>query len=272
MPRRPRVPVAAKGEQQMPEQQGTSVTHKVLALLGAFSADAAVLSLSDLSRRSGVSLATTHRRVAELVEWGALERTADGRLRIGLRLWEVASLAPRGLGLRDVALPFLQDLLRVTQKQVVHLAVREELNVVFVERMRGRGGPAVYSRAGGRYGDFATGVGLILLAYAPAAVQQSVLDSPLTRYTDKTVIDPGRLRSLLAGIRRDGYSVSDRMVDDNLLSVGAPIYASDQVVAALSVAAAADEQSPAALISLVRATALGISRALTRANLEPLTA
>jgi DNA-binding IclR family transcriptional regulator len=251
----------------VPEHPGTSVTHKVLALLGAFSADAPILTLSDMARRAGVSLPTAHRRVAELVQWGALERTADGRYSIGLRLWEVATLAPQSLGLRDVAMPFLQDLMAVTQRQVVHLAVREDLDVVFVERIRGHGAPPVRSRAGGRYGAFATWVGLVLLAHASPAVQERVVNSSPFRYTDRSMSQPGKLISLLAGIRRDGYAVSDRMVDNQILSVGAPVHGPNRTaVAALSVAVAAGSQSPAALIPLVRSTALGISRALAHAS------
>lgn len=56
----------------------SSVTTKVLALLGAFDAQHRELTLSELARRAGVSLPTAHRRAAELVEWGALEKTPAG--------------------------------------------------------------------------------------------------------------------------------------------------------------------------------------------------
>ena len=112
-----------------------SLTYRTLDLLACFTPDQPIRSLSELSHHSGLPLTTTHRIVTDLVEWGALERTADGGLQIGLRLWEVASLAPRGLGLRERALPFLEDLYVVT-RQNVQLAVREGLELVFVERHR----------------------------------------------------------------------------------------------------------------------------------------
>ncbi len=59
------------------------------------------LTVTELARRTGLPLTTTHRLAGELVAGGALERGEDGRYRIGLRLWEIASLAPRGLGLRE---------------------------------------------------------------------------------------------------------------------------------------------------------------------------
>ncbi len=241
---------------------GRSVTSKVLALLEAFSPTAPELTQSELARRAGLSLPTAHRRLAELVEWGALERGPDGRYRIGLRLWEVASLAPRGLGLRELALPFLEDLYETTH-QNVQLAVREHLEVVFVERIAGRQAVPVLTRVGGRFALHATGVGLVLLAYAPAEVQEEALGSPLHRFTELTIVDPKRLRRVLAGIRRDGYAVSDRQVTMDALSVAAPVYGpSGSVTAAVSLVVYADGAQPRALAPLVQTAARGISRTL----------
>ena len=83
------------------------VIGRALQLLDAFSADRPELTLSDIARRAGMPLSTTHRLLHELCAWGAVERAEDGVYRIGLRLWELGSLAPRGQGLRERALPFL---------------------------------------------------------------------------------------------------------------------------------------------------------------------
>jgi len=241
---------------------GRSVTSKVLCLLEAFTPATPALTLSELARRSGVSLATAHRRVAELLEWGALERGADGRYRIGLRLWEVASLAPRGLGLREHAMPFLEDLYEVTHENV-QLAVREDLEVVFVERIAGRSAVRVLTRVGGRFAMHATGVGLVLLAHAPPEVQEEVLGAPLRSYTEETITDPRRLRRLLADVRRRGYAVSSRQVTMDAVSVAAPIFGPERtVVASVSLVVQADTARPRTLAPVVQAAARGISRAL----------
>lgn len=239
-----------------------SVTAKVLAMLEAFTPSTPDLSLSELARRAGVSLPTAHRRAAELVAWGALERGADGRYRIGLRLWEVASLAPRGLGLRDAAMPFLEDLYEVTHENV-QLAVREGLELVFVERIAGRYAVPVLTRVGGRFALHATGVGLVLLAHAPAEVQEQALASPLHAYTPKTITEPDRLREVLAAVRRNGYAVSDGQVTLDALSVAAPIRGrGDAVVAAVSLVVRAGSAEPMTLAPLVQTAARGISRTL----------
>ncbi|QSB16725.1 IclR family transcriptional regulator [Natronosporangium hydrolyticum] len=248
----------------MHTQPGRSVTSKVLALLGAFGPADPALTLSELARRAGISLPTAHRRVAELVEWGALERGEDGRYRIGLRLWEVGALAPRGLGLREQALPFLEDLYDVTHENV-QLAIRDGLELVFIERIAGRHAVPVLTRVGGRFALPATGVGLVLLAHAPAEVQEQLLAAPLRRYTALTITDPSALRRVLADVRRQGYAVSDRQVTMDSFSVAAPIRGPDDaVVAAVSLVVAHERADPLTLAPLVRAAGRGISRALRR--------
>ena len=231
-------------------------------MLGAFTRERPALALSDIARAVDVPLSTAHRLVAELCAWGALERGDDNRYRVGLRIWELGALAPRGLGLREAALPFMEDLYEVTHENV-QLAVRDDIEVVFVERFAARDAVAVYTQVGGRFALPPTGVGLVLLAHAPIEVQERVLAGPLTRYTPHTVTDPRQLRGLLAEVRRTGVAISDRQVTTDAVSVAAPIEVRGSVVAALSIvvrgnsAAAVRTMTPG-----VRAAARGISRTL----------
>src|SRR5690606_8588851 len=71
-----------------------SVLRRALRILDTIKDAGEGLSLSEISRRSGVPLSTTHRIVGELHEWGALERDESGEYRIGLRLWEIAAATP----------------------------------------------------------------------------------------------------------------------------------------------------------------------------------
>lgn len=243
-------------------QAPRSLAAKALDVLAAFDADHAELTLSEISRRAGLPLTTAHRLVRDLTGWGALERDDRGCYHVGLRLWEVAALAPRGLLLRESALPYLQDLYEATHENV-QLAVREGLEVVYVERILGRGAVRVLTRVGGRFAMHATGVGLALLAFAPAEVQEQVLAGPLERWTAKTITSPAELRAALAEVRRRGYAVSDGQVTLDALSVAAPIRAArDEVVAAVSLVVHAEGAQPQALAVPVVAASRAISRAL----------
>ena len=236
---------------------------RAFAVLEAFTPERPRLALSEIARRASLPLTTTHRLLAELCAAGALERDSDGTYRIGLRLWEIASLAPRGVPLREAALPFLEDLYEVTHENA-QLGVREGHDVVYIERIAGRRAVGVLTRVGGRFPLHASGIGLVLLAHAPESVQRGVLEGPLRRFTDHTITDPARLRRVLAEVRRDGVAVSDRQVTDDALSVAAPITdARGEVIAALSVVAAASGAVAERLAPAVRAAALGTSRALS---------
>ncbi len=241
---------------------GPSVSSRLLALLDLFTADRPALTLSEMSRLSGTPMSTTHRLVGELASWGALERGEDGRYRVGLKLWELGSLAPRGLPLREVALPLMEDLYEATHANV-QLSVLNGNEVVYLERLAGRRAVPTLVRVGGRFAVHATGGGLVLLAHAPAAFQEQVLSGPLESFTPMTISDPRQLRRVLAEVRRSGFALSDRQVTMDALSVAAPIHGpGDHVVAALSLVVWHEGAEPRSLVPLVRSTARSISRML----------
>ena len=244
----------------------SGVAARVLDVLGAFSEEAPELTLTAIARRTGIPLTTVHRLAGELAAGGALERGEDGRYRIGLRLWEIAALAPASLGLRERAMPFLEDLHEVTRHNVT-LAVpdpEDGSEVVYLERLAARDAVSILSRTGSRFPAHATGVGLALLAHAAPEVVERVLARPLRRFTPYTVCDPERVRGTLASVRQCGFVISDRQIEEVSLSVAAPVrQGAGPVVAALSIVVPADGTNPHTYVPAVRAAARGISRALT---------
>jgi len=239
-----------------------SVGTRLFAVLRTFTHRTPVQTLSEISRRAELPLTTTHRLVHELLRGGALEKDEDGRYRIGLGLWEIAALAPRGLGLRESAMPFLEDVFEAT-RQHAQLAVLDGGEAVFLERISGRKAVHVFTRVGGRLPLHATGVGLVLLAHAGHELQESVITGPLKRFTSHTIAEGEPLRRKLADIRRDGYVISDRALEEISVSIAAPVHGPDDTVtAAISTVVPYGEQDPLTLVPLVKAAARGISRVL----------
>ena len=74
-------------------------------------------------------------------------------------------------GLRQVASPFLHDLYGATLA-TVHLAVRDGTEVLYLDRLSGHASVPVVSQVGSRLPMHATGVGKVLLAYAPEDVRR----------------------------------------------------------------------------------------------------
>jgi DNA-binding IclR family transcriptional regulator len=248
---------------------GEPVLDRAFRILAAFEPARRSLSLAALSRRAGLPKPTALRLARKLVQWGALEQAANGEYVVGLRLLEIASLAPRGHGLRAAALPYLEDLHHATGQHVL-LAVRDGHEAVLIERLSARdAGPVMY-RVGGRMPLHSTGVGLVLLAYAPAAVQDEVLGGNLARPPSegragaggRGAAGPG-LRALLAAVRRDGVAVVSRPAPESVTSVAAPVRdAGGEPVAALSVVAQSDRVDAAGARAAVVAVARAVSRAV----------
>jgi DNA-binding IclR family transcriptional regulator len=199
---------------------GPSVTSRVASVLAAFGAEHSAMTLSELARRTALPLTTVHRLTGELTRHGLLERDDQQRYRIGLRLWEIAATASRGVDLRDAAMPVLQDLYSGTRANV-QLAVLDGAEVIYLERLSGPEWVHVVTRPGSRLPVHASGVGLVLLAHAPVEVQDEVLAAPLARYTRYTITDPKRLRRMLSDVRRDGFVISDRQIETISVSVAA---------------------------------------------------
>ncbi len=246
---------------------GEPMVDRAFKLLSAFGPAHRSLSLTSMSARSGLPKSSVLRIARQLIACGALERLDGGDFVIGLRLLEIASLAPRGHGLRETALPFMEDL-HVATRQHVLLAVREGNEAVLVERLSARGASQVLYRVGGRMPLHATGVGMCLLAHAPTEVQDEVLAGDLSMAPENLRLTSAELRTRLAAVRNDGVATVTRRTPPLLpmTAVGAPIFGRDHgVIAALSVVTPSADADPVALKPAVTAVCRAISRAM-RAN------
>jgi DNA-binding IclR family transcriptional regulator len=173
---------------------GEPILERAFRVLGAFAEAGEGLPLHTLAARAGLPKSTTYRIATQLMGVGALERLDNGDFVVGLQLLEIASLAPRGHGLRAAALPYMEDLHRVTRQHIL-LAVRDGQEAVLVERLSARDAAAVKYRVGGRLPLTETGIGVALLAHAPEQVRNEAL---------ATATDPAELRRLMAAVRREG--------------------------------------------------------------------
>ncbi|WP_433289339.1 IclR family transcriptional regulator [Pseudonocardia sp. CA-142604] len=243
---------------------GRSALARVVSVLEAFDADNPSLTVNHLARRSGLPVPTAHRIVGEMLKLGLLERGADRKLRVGLRLWEMASVAPQARELREAAVPVMENLLTANQQQT-HLSVLEGSEALVIERLWGRNMVVNFTRAGGRHPLHATTGGLVLLSHADAELQNSFLSSKPRAYTRYTPTDPSRLRRILAGVRDQGYVVCDGYLSLETVGIGVPVRsATGEVIAALSVVLLRREARPMMHVPAVMTAARNITRALVQ--------
>ncbi|KNH20725.1 IclR family transcriptional regulator [Arthrobacter sp. ZBG10] len=243
-------------------KQGEPVVDRALSLLAVFSDRRRALTLSELARHADMPAPTALRLIARLVAWGALERLDDGRYVVGVRLWEVASLSPRGHGVREIALPYLEDLFEVTRHHVL-LAVRDNEQAVLIERLSGKDATEVAYRVGGRAPLRTTAIGLVLLAGADQQFQETMLRKPPELEPGVAVMPEGQVRRTLSDVRRTGIAMIRRTLPSTTVSVASPVFdAQGTVVAALSIVVPDGATPPNVLAPAVRAAARAVSRNL----------
>lgn len=238
------------------------VLARAAAVLGAFrSAPEPALTLTAIAARSGLPLTTAHRLCAQLVREGMLER--DGRsYRVGLHLWEIGTLAPRAHGLREIALPYLEDLHAVTG-QHVQLVVVDGHESVVLERLSARDATPLDGRSGGRLPIHATSGGVAILACGHDELLDRVAHGPLVALSAETITTERGLRAAVAGVRTRGYAELRGAITPSLTSVAAPVLLrGGRAVAAVSVITS--DPSTRELLPALMTTALGVARNLQR--------
>jgi DNA-binding IclR family transcriptional regulator len=233
-----------------------------MEVLFAFRFDRPCLTIADLTHLTGIPHPTVRRLLLELVEAGALVRQEDGRFTVGVRLWQLGTLAPLTESLRTMAQPFMEDLYGAL-RQHVQLAVLDGQEAVIIERMSAPDAVGLTSQVGGKLPLHCSGVGKVLLGHGGPELIERVLASPLRRYTSRTVMDPAKLRAQLADGRRTGIATVRGELTDEADSVATRIIdAAGSVVAALSVVVRAGSVKHQAALPTVVASGLGISRRL----------
>jgi DNA-binding IclR family transcriptional regulator len=239
---------------------GDSMTERIVRVLETFTAERSMQSASEIGRRAGLPSSTAHRIVDELVEAGLLERDDDRRVHLGMRLWELALRGSTALRLRQAALPYMERV-QARIREHTQLAVLEQDEALFLERLSHPDAGANITRIAGRLPLHASSSGLILLAHAPSALRERVLAGPLRALAPETLTDAARLRRLLTEARRTGVVIAPGSIEAVSTGVAVPIRDAGEVVAALSVVLPRDTP-PEPAVAALREAAAGIEAAL----------
>lgn len=210
-----------------------SVVARALLILGQFSIATPALTISELSRSTGLAVATVFRLLGELETGQYVERSPRGRYRLGKRLWEMGLLTPLHGRLRESALPFLLNLQYKTG-ETVQFAIPDGSTALYIEKLTNEESVPQQSRIGARMPLHATGLGKVLLAFSDPPLQDAALAQPLRAYTLRTQVDPGALRRQLEKIRQRGYATSAEEYVSGSMSIAAPVMVGETIQAAVA--------------------------------------
>ncbi|MET7880026.1 IclR family transcriptional regulator [Micromonospora profundi] len=214
-----------------------------LAVIRAFDADHPQLTLSDVSRRTGLTRAAARRFLHTLVELGYVH--TDGRLfSLRARILDLGYAYLSSLSLPEVAQRHMEALVAQVRESC-SMSVLDGDEVVYVARVPTKRIMTVGISVGTRFPAYATSMGRVLLAAQPADWLDAYLATadlrPLTR---RTITDQAKLRAVLTKIAAQGYAIVDQELEEGLRSLAAPIHGENgTVIAAVNVSAHASRGS-----------------------------
>lgn len=208
---------------------------RTLTMLDAVIADGGRSSVAELARQTGMPPATAHRQVTTLVAEDYLAATGNGRHVAGTRLLGLLHRLDEKQILANVAAPLLHEL-AARVPGAVQLGTFEN-DMVTYRIKTGRGARALFTRIGMQLEAYCSGIGKVLLANLPEADREAYLaGGPFVPLTERTIIDPRRLREELDAVRKRGFALDDEEVAAGLRCLAVPLCRSDgQVLAAISV-------------------------------------
>ena len=148
---------------------------------------------------------------------------------------DVGRHASGDLGMRDAAMPIMEDL-RLRTEETIHLEVPEGNKMVLIERLETPKPVRIALALGSSKPMHASANGKAVLANSAPEVIARQLAAGLPRYTDTTITDPERLRAELDEIRARGYATNNGEWRSDIAAVGAVVLGGDaHPVASLSV-------------------------------------
>ena len=199
-----------------------------MAILDAL-AESGEAGTTELARRTSISASTVSRQLGTLTRSGLVEHVpATGRYRLGVRVLRLANAVLGRLDLRNVARPQLEDLVHAVGETGT-LSIPgdpDAITVDFVPTDRYLQG---VTRLGRPSVGHASSAGKVMLAFGEAPLPRG----RLTRFTDRTITDPGELALEVERVRAQRYAEAVEEREPGLSAIAAPAWGAAGELAAI---------------------------------------
>lgn len=251
----------------MAEQQeakgSIQVIERMMSLLDVLASTPGPATLKMLSQATGLHPSTAHRILAMMTHSRLVARRDASTYALGIRLLELGNIVKSRINIREVALPFMQQL-HDTIDESINLAIRDGDEIVYIERTSSGGSRVrVVYLVGDRAPLHLTSLGKLFLATENIAELRAYAKrTGLPGKTPHSLTSLAALEKDLDKIRQHDLAYDNEEAEIGLRCLAAPIR-DDQgtIVAGLSISAPTDRHDPD-WIGQLKATAEAISSAL----------
>lgn len=229
---------------EAPQQQRElppSMVERMTLILDAFPQRTSRLTLEDVARATHLPRSTAHRILDQLVKLQWVQHTSFG-YSLGRRSLQLGGASDDASDLRSAASPHLHTLMLRTG-MTVHLAILDEGQVHYLDKIGGRFATTVPSRVGGYAPAHSTALGKSMLAWlSPESVEERI-GATMSQMTTSTIVDLNGLHQELNRVRsRRGLAFERGECFENIACVAAAIQAPEGPIGAISLVGEAGTQ------------------------------
>ena len=198
------------------------VLDKAMAILLAFPAGNVALSPQEIAARTDMPLPTVYRLAQALCEHGMLMK--DGpRFRLGMTLLRLGTMVAEGIDVRQQVQGYLRWLNEQTEENA-ELHIRQEETRIVIEVMSSPHNLRPFADIGAPLPLHRGAAGKVLLAWAPAAEWEALIEASVARFVDEEQFDKSAFIEELKQVRAQGWAFSDGERVSGVSALAAPIF------------------------------------------------
>ncbi|MBW2608476.1 MAG: IclR family transcriptional regulator [Deltaproteobacteria bacterium] len=248
----------------MAEKYQAPIVKKAFQILRLISDTDRGLKISELSKDLGISKSTVHGITTALEELGAIIRDPlTKRFALGFTLFELGRSAYSKIDIKDLARPFMEDLMEKTQESVF-LGVRNGEHVTVLDIVESMQDLKITSPIGTTIPLMAGATGKVFLSLMEEnQVAEIIKSQGLHKYTENTITDPDLYLKEIMSVKEKGYAIDNEEYISGVSAVASPVACKGHLKSAVWVVgfkASIDEAKMKALAKETKETAEAISR------------
>lgn len=219
------------------ESTRVQVMDRALDLMEQLSTSEQGLSITELSRRTGLPKSTVHRILNTFASRHYVEKKSDTDFYVlGYKFVEIASIYLNKIVLKTEAVPIMHNvacMFNVTS----YLGVLENNEVMYLERVEPLNSLRLYSQIGKREPLHCTALGKVLLSSLDKTEYAALVPSlSMHAFTPNTITDLRTLTIEVDQVRANGYALDRAEHEPGIYCFAVPIYDyTRKVMAAMSI-------------------------------------
>jgi DNA-binding IclR family transcriptional regulator len=240
----------------MTEQEDKYLINSVLRatqILDAFSLEKTSFTHAEFSKTLGINKAAVTRLLYTLERAGFLEKNlSTGGYGLTVKSFRIGSVYLSKIDIHTAAMPHLTEL-AAQYKETAHLAVLNDNEVFFIDRVESSQSIRMKSLVGSKLPAYCTAIGKVLLAHRDKEfLDQYIKSVELKKYTPTTITDPKSFMEHLNAVKSLGYAIDDVEHEPELKSTAAPLKDhTGKVVAGISIVGPAYRMKDARLFNKI---------------------